>query len=216
MAHINAKDIYRQLGKKIDGLPTRVPWNEALYEILKELYTPNEAEVLIRMPYVLSSFERLARITRFDEARLRATLDRLCEKGLVFDVWVKDQFRYMPAPLAIGIFELTMMRTRGELRQAEWARLFHDYMQGTHAFYTANFKDDEKISFMRVLPHVEAIGETGYVEILDYEKAASIIENTNRFAIGLCSCRHEKFHVGRRLARYRLKPARRLGRTPIS
>ena len=35
MAHINAKDIYRQLGKKIDGLPTRVPWNETLYEILK-------------------------------------------------------------------------------------------------------------------------------------------------------------------------------------
>src|SRR5512135_2801395 len=131
MAHINAKDLYRQLGKKIDGLPTRASWNERLYDILKELYTPEEAEVLIRMPYVLSSFQRIAHITRFDEARLRATLDSLCAKGLVFDVWVKDRYRYMPAPLAVGIFELTMMRTLGELRQAEWARLFHDYLQGT-------------------------------------------------------------------------------------
>ena len=130
MAHINAKDIYRQLGKKIDGLPTRVPWNETLYDILKELYTPEEAEVLIRMPYGLSSFEQIARITRFDEARLRAALDSLCAKGLVFDVRVKDRYRYMPAPMAVGIFELTMMRTQGELRYAEWARLFHDYLQG--------------------------------------------------------------------------------------
>lgn len=211
MAHINARDIYRQLGRKIDGLPTRVPWNETLYEILKELYTPEEAEVLIRMPYVLSSLERIARITRFDEARLRATLDGLCEKGLVFDVWVKDRFRYMPAPLAVGIFELTMMRTRGELRQAEWARLFHDYLQGTHAFYAANFKDGEKVSIMRVLPHEEAIGEAGYVEILDYEKAASIVENTSRFAIGLCSCRHEKLHVGEKACQVPLETCSSFG-----
>ncbi len=196
MAHVNARNIYRQLGKKIDGLPTRVPWNETLYEILKELYTPDEAEVLIRMPYVLSRFERIARITRFDEARLRATLESLCEKGLAFDVCVNDQLRYMPAPLAVGIFELTMMRTRGELRHAEWAKLFHEYMQGTHSFYAANFKDGEQISIMRVLPHEEAIGEAGYVEVLDYEKATAIVENANRFAVGLCSCRHEKLHVG--------------------
>ncbi len=196
MAHINAKDIYRQLGKKIDSLPTRAPWNETLYEILKELYTPEEAEVLIRMPYVLSSVERIARITGFDEARLRATLDRLCEKGLVFDVWVKDRFRYMPAPLAVGIFELTMMRTQGELKYAEWARLFHEYMQGTNAFYAANFKNGEKVSIMRVVPHEKALGEAEYVEVLDYEKATAIVENANRFAIGLCSCRHEKLHVG--------------------
>jgi hypothetical protein len=85
MAHVTARDIYRKLGKKIDGLPTRVPWNESLYEILKELYTPEEAELLIKMPYVLSSLKRIARITRLDEAELRVTLDRLCEKGLVFD-----------------------------------------------------------------------------------------------------------------------------------
>jgi hypothetical protein len=90
MAHPNAKDIYHKLGRKIDGLPTRVSRNAALYEILKELYTPEEAEVLVRMPYGLSSFARVARITRIDEARLRAALDSLCEKGLVFDLWVKD------------------------------------------------------------------------------------------------------------------------------
>jgi len=119
MAHNNAKDNYRKLGKKIDNLPTRAPWNETFYEILKELYTPQEAEVLIRMPYGLASFEQVARCTKKDQTQLRATLESLCEKGLVFDIRVKDQYRYMPAPLAVGIFEMTMMRTRGELRSAE-------------------------------------------------------------------------------------------------
>ena len=196
MAHLTTKDTYRQLGKKIDHLPERVPWNDTLYEILKELYTPAEAQVLVRMPYVLSDFERIARITRFDRAQLRAILDGLCEKGLVFDVWVKDRYHYMPAPLAVGIFEMTMMRTRGEVKYAEWAKLFHDYMQGTSEFYAANLQAREQVSLMRTLPHVETIGPADYVEILDYEKATAIVEESRRFAVGLCSCRHEQLHLG--------------------
>jgi len=196
LAHGNVKEIYRKLGKKIDNLPARAPWNEAFYEILKELYTPREAEVLIAMPFRLASFEQVARCTGNDEAQLHAILDSLCEKGLVFDIKVKNKFLYMPAPLAVGIFEMTMMRTRGELRSAEWARLFHEYMQGTGAFYEANFKNGMRVSVMRTLPHVETIDEAEFVEILDYEKASAIVENANRFAIGLCSCRHEKLHLG--------------------
>ena len=198
MAHDNGKDVYRQLGKKIDSLPTRAPWNSAFYEILKALYTPQEAEVVASMPFGLSTFEQVARCTHHPEAPLRATLESLCEKGLVFDMWTKDHYRYMPAPMVVGIFEMTMMRTRGELRSAEWARLFDEYMQGTDAFYAANHGHGERVSVMRVVPHTQAIPEADYVEILDYEKAAAIVEATNRYAIGLCSCRHEKQEVGKK------------------
>ena len=50
MGHLVGKDLYRKLGKKIDGLSMRAPWNEAFYNILKALYTPEEAEVVIKMP----------------------------------------------------------------------------------------------------------------------------------------------------------------------
>ena len=39
---------------------------------------------------------------------------------------------------------------------------------------------------------------TEYTEVLDYEKATSIVESHSKFAIGLCSCRHEKLHVGKK------------------
>ena len=196
MAHRAGKDIYRKLGKKIDGLTVRAPWNQTLYRILKELYTPREAEILVRMPDGLSSLDRMKRATRMDECELLIALEDLCEKGLVFDVQVKDKIFYAPAPMVVGIFEMTMMRTRGELRQAEWARLFHEYLHGDHSFYAANFGHGERTSVMRALPHEVAFESDSQVEILDYEKATSIIENTDKFSIGLCSCRHEKLHVG--------------------
>jgi Pyruvate/2-oxoacid:ferredoxin oxidoreductase delta subunit len=196
MAHGNGKELYRKLGQKIDSLSTRAPWNDILYRILVELYSPREAELLVGMPYGLSSLEELKRSTRFETAELQSTLAGLCEKGLAADFWVKDRYYYTPAPMAVGIFEMTMMRTRGEVRYAEWAKLFHEYMHGDHAFYAANFRHGEKVSILRALPHEEAVDPANRVEILDYEKAAAIVEQENKFAVGLCSCRHEKLHLG--------------------
>ena len=195
MGHISAKDIYRQLGKKIDCSVTRAPWNQTLFHILKELYTLQEAEVIVKMPYSLSTFDQVATATKFERVELQKILDGLCDKGLVFDILLNDKYYYIQAPMVVGIFEMTMMRTRGELNYADWAKLFHEYLNKGD-FYAANFKHDEKISPLRVLPHEETIDEDSFVEILDYERAKTIIENTDKFSIGLCSCRHEKLHVG--------------------
>ncbi len=196
MGHIISKDIYRQLGKKINGLQVKAPWNKAFYEILKELYTPEEADVLIKMPYGMSSFDRVAKITKCDETNLRRILDSLCTKGLVFDIWINDKYHYMPSPMVIGIFEMTMMRVGANLNSKTWARMFHEYMHGDDTFYAENFKHGERTSVIRALPHEEAFEDTAFVEVLDYEKATSIVEESDRFAIGLCSCRHEKLHIG--------------------
>ena len=56
-------------------------------------------------------------------------------------------------------------------------------MHGSDVFYSANFKHGEKISIMRALPHEESIETGSFVEILDYGKATSIIENAKKFAI---------------------------------
>jgi len=49
---------------------------------------------------------------------------------------------------------------------------------------------------MRTLPHEGTIIESGFTEVLDYGKALSVIESQNKFAVELCSCRHEKHHTG--------------------
>ena len=49
MGHLVGKALFRKLGRKIDGLETRAPWNDKLYAVLKELYTEEEANVVIKM-----------------------------------------------------------------------------------------------------------------------------------------------------------------------
>lgn len=196
MGHVAAKDMYRKLGKKIDGLSLRVPWNDTLYAILKELYTPEEAELVVKMPYSLSNLDTIERVTKMFRSDLQRLLDGLAEKGLVIDVWAGKEYYYVVSPLIIGIFEFTMMRTRGELDMKTWAKLFHEYLQDHGEFYKANFAKGQSVSPLRALPHEGTVAESDFVEVLDYEKASSIVEQAEKFAIGICSCRHEKYHAG--------------------
>jgi Pyruvate/2-oxoacid:ferredoxin oxidoreductase delta subunit len=196
MGHVIGKDVYRKLGEKIDKLTVRAPWNETFHAILKELYSAEEADVVVKMPYGLSNLDRIEKITKYERSKLQKILESLCSKGLVMDLWINGEYQYMLSPLVIGIFEFTMMRTGKDLNTKEWAKLFHNYLESDGTFYAANFKHNEKISPLRTLPHEDAIETSEYVEVLDYEKATAIVEGAQKFSIGLCSCRHEKLHVG--------------------
>ncbi|NOY87645.1 MAG: 4Fe-4S dicluster domain-containing protein [Deltaproteobacteria bacterium] len=196
MGHLVGKDIYRDLGRKIDGLSVRTPWNDTLHQILRELYSAEEADVVVRMPYRLSRFEKIVQATGYDRTRLRNILEALAEKGLVIDLQIRGRGYYMPSPMVIGIFEFTMMRTGGDLDMAGISRLFSEYMEKDDIFWAANFAKGEKVSVMRTVPWEDTIRNSERVEVLDYEKAAAIIGESDRFAVGLCSCRHKKHHSG--------------------
>ena len=196
MGHMVGKDVYRKLGKKIDSLTMRTPWNDTFHAIVKELYTTDEADLIVKMPYGMASFDKIAKVTGYDKTTLKKLLESLCSKGLVLDIGVEGKYRYMISPLIVGIFEFTMMRTRGRLNSKEWARLFHKYLNDPDTFYKANCGAGQKVSPLRTLPHEGTVDENEFVEVLDYEKATAIVEDAGSFAIGICSCRHEKLHMG--------------------
>jgi ferredoxin len=210
MGHLSGKDIYNHLENKIDSLPFRVNKSKAFLRILKELYTPAEAEVVVNMPNVLSPASQIEKTTRIGEPHLTKILESLSNKGLVIDLWLRDKYYYMPSPLAVGIFEFTMMRTGENLDTKKWAGLFKEYLSENES-YAVNSKGGKKISPMRVLPHEGTIVPSVYTEVLDYEKATSIINSHKKFAIGLCSCRHEKLHTGEKKCNTPLETCLTLG-----
>ncbi len=196
MGHLAGKELYRKLGKKVDGQTSRAPWNDTLYAILKELYTSEEADLIVRMPYGLAGLDQIEKVTGYERDSLVRMLTGLAGKGLVVDVHGGGKSFYMVSPLIVGIFEFTMMRTRGQLNMKEWARLFHEYLQDGDTYFRANLSKGQKVPPLRTLPHEETLTEADYVEILDYDKASAIVDDTRKFAVGICSCRHEKLHVG--------------------
>ncbi|WP_027177292.1 ATP-binding protein [Maridesulfovibrio hydrothermalis] len=196
MGHIIGKDIYRKLGEKVDNTTVRMPWSDAMHEMLVNLYTPAEADLIVRMPYRPSTVERISRLTGMDAGVLQPLLEGMCFKGLVCDLWEDGQYQYMISPFVIGFFEFTMMRTQGQLESKKWAELFQSYMFGDKSFFESNFGDGQQISIMRALPYEDAVRDVEHVEILDYEKASALVAQHDKFAVGICSCRHEKMHLG--------------------
>jgi Pyruvate/2-oxoacid:ferredoxin oxidoreductase delta subunit len=194
MGHLVGKDVFRRLGKKLDGLEIRVPWNGKLHAVLKELYSADEAELVVRMPYGLSTIQEIGRASGQDNATVQRLLGEMTRKGLVMDLWIGGEYRYTPSPMIVGLFEFTLMRVGPDLNTREWARLLHDYMD--EAFYEANWGDGNRFSIFRTLPHEQALRRSEYAEILDHDKASALIAGTKRFSIGLCSCRHEMLHLG--------------------
>jgi Pyruvate/2-oxoacid:ferredoxin oxidoreductase delta subunit len=196
MGHLVAKKRYEKLGEKIDSLSTRVALNKAFYEILKEIYTEEEADFICKMPYSFASFNKIKRVTKLDDATISRMLESLCSKGLVMDIMTKGKYYYMIAPMVVGIFEFTMMRTGDNINSKKMASLFHEYMNTSSDFFTKNFNKGKNTSFMRTIPHEEVIDHTGYIEILSYEKASDIIEQSKKISVSICACRHEKLHLG--------------------
>ncbi|MEW5734249.1 MAG: 4Fe-4S dicluster domain-containing protein [Thermodesulfobacteriota bacterium] len=195
MGHMAAKDIYGDLSDKIDGMWVRAPKKKSFYEVLKLLYSPEEAEMVVSMPYGFSDLSRIAKLAQKPEAETRKILEGLADKGLVLDIAPASQTFYMVSPIVIGLFEFTMMRTDPDVDHKQAAKLFQNCMLEDGALFAANFPKGSKMSVMRTLPHESAVRPEQYVEILDYEKAAALVETFDTFTVGICSCRHKKLHL---------------------
>jgi ferredoxin len=147
------------------------------------------------MPTGLATIDRIAKVTGYSRKRLELLLTGLASKGLVMDLWARGSCRYTISPLVVGIFEFTMMRADRSLDMPRLAALFRDYLGSPQGPLPASFGSGERVSFMRTLSHEDAVF-AGSVEVLDHDKASALIEEAGEMAVGACSCRHEKLHLG--------------------
>ena len=196
MGHLASKDAYHGVARKLDSLTVRTPHTPALRAILEELYTPREAELVARMPTALCRLDQIARVTGIDVRELEGLLEGLCAKGLVIDLFFERESLplYQVSPFVIGVFEFTMMRTASDADHRRRAHLFREYWE---TFCAANMGAG-RTSIARALPHEATLPSDDHVEVLDYERASCVVDAADRFSVGICSCRHEKEHLGER------------------
>jgi len=112
MGHLHAsKDRWLALQRRVDKTQTGLPPTPELHDILRHLFTEQEADIAARLPVVPRSLSSLARRFDLPAESLRAILDRMADKGLVFDLPPPPRGTfYMRAPPVIGFFEFSMMR----------------------------------------------------------------------------------------------------------
>lgn len=196
MGHIiNAKEeIYHALAERLSKTPEGSPINETLMAILHRLYTESEAMVGSKFPLVPMTLDKIAAITGMDETELKTILDGMSYKGLVVDIPRKDSFYYMLAPMLVGFFEYTFMRTGNQLDMKELAELFDRYFHEEEVMREIAGIDTR---IMRTLVYENVIPVAVETEVLTYERASEIIRQSGGGAIAMCPCRHEAAHLGK-------------------
>jgi len=196
MGHIhNGRGVYGRLQKRLDRFPIGAPPAPALYEILRMLYTEEEAEVGARMPIRFTDLQGIAKRTGKSPEALRPILHRMADKGLVMDFEHKGKFTYILSPTVFGFFEFAFMRVRGDLPQKEIARHMVAYAHDEPDFARAVFAG--KTQFGRTLVHEDQLDPAELTQILDHERATDIVRKAKAWAVSLCYCRHIQEHEGK-------------------
>jgi formate hydrogenlyase subunit 6/NADH:ubiquinone oxidoreductase subunit I len=196
MGHIrNGQGVYGRLQKRLDRFPIGAPPAPALFEILKRLYTEEEAEIGCRMPIWFTDLDGIARRTGKKPDTLRPILEGMAGKGLVMDFERKGKTTYILSPTVLGFFEFAFMRVRDDIPQKEVARYMVEYAHDRPDFARSVFAG--KTQAGRTLVHENTIDLEDATRILDYEQATEIVKNAKAWAVSLCYCRHVMEHEGK-------------------
>jgi len=203
MGHLgHIKDEYRALVGRLEAGQVAMPeprdpraW-QGWKDILEILYSPEEAELASRMPVRPTDIERLAATLAIPAAQLRPRLDAMCDKGLVMDLVHPETGRtkYMLSPPVVGFFEFSMMRAHDSIPKKRMAEALEAYAHGDETFAREVFGHETVIG--RAVVHETALSDDARPDVLDWERATSLIEDASALAVSICYCRHKAKHLG--------------------
>lgn len=170
----------------------RAAWRD----ILEILFTPDEAALAARMPIAPTPLSVLAARTDMPEVELASRLDAMAEKGIVMDMPGREgrEPHYLLAPPVVGFFEFSMMRAKDSIPKERMAGALHAYTVGDDTFAREMFNTSTVVG--RTAVHETVISESELPEVLDWERASSIVGDSKRLAVSLCYCRHKAQHLG--------------------
>lgn len=194
MAHLTGRTGYKNLIDRYNKFPQGAPESETLYEILKVMFTHEEASLVSLLPIKPFSVKSAAKIWKMSEADALKILDNLAEKALLLDMNDTEEQKYVVPPPMIGFFEFALMRTGGHFDQKLLSELFHQYLETEEEFMRKLLALKTPIG--RVLVNESAVKEEDHAYVLDYERATKIIEKADSVGVSRCYCRHKAEHLG--------------------
>ncbi len=169
------------------------------FALLKELFTPEEAALAIKMPITPFIAETFAKeVVGDDPGVVKNVLERMADKGIVFTVDREDVRLYTLMPLVPGIFEMQFLSGEVSERTKRLARLFDDYFVLVRKAVTdcrvETLGSRAVFPFARVIPVEEDIPTD--VMVHPYDRVSQYIAKSDYIAVGVCYCRHHGELVG--------------------
>jgi ferredoxin len=177
--------MYHHLSEHLARHPAGFPRPAGGHDIdlLKKLFTEEEAEIAVHLTMKPQSVTQLSEKTRIGADELGKILARMSDKCIIFESKKNGEPRYILPPFVPGIFESQVHNIDVELARA-FEKLYPELVK---EFASA------ETPWMRVIPAEQSLVTT---EVVPYEKASAVVKNAKAIAITDCICRKEHKLLG--------------------
>jgi formate hydrogenlyase subunit 6/NADH:ubiquinone oxidoreductase subunit I len=176
-------DIYERLREILDAHPTTAPKAKSINEILKILFTPQEAAVAVQMSYKMKTPAAIAQKTGISESETLRHLEAMAKKGVIAARVKNGEKNYSLVPLIPGVFEFPFMKGGGTPMHERLGKLWEEYH---HEALGASFAGNPT-PLMRVVAVDKSI--TARDRVHPYEEVKNFINNASFIAVTNCACR---------------------------
>jgi len=171
-------DIYESLRQVLDAHPSTAPQAESIHEILKILFTPEEAALAATMSFKVRPGSEIAIKAGLDEETVLMHLEAMADKGIIISRNKDGEIHYGLVPLIPGVFEFPFMKSSLTPLHQRLGELWEDYhREALGAAFAGN-----PTPLMR-----EAIPSRDRVH--PYEEVVNFIEEAPFIALADCACR---------------------------
>jgi electron transport complex protein RnfB len=180
-------DVYEQLRAKLDTHPMGAPERASILEILRILFTPEEAALALHLPFKPGRDSEIAAKAGLPVDEVVACCEAMADKGLVYAFEARGRHFYMLFPTAPGLFEFPFMKHgRLDLPFERLAELWEAYYADGWGAEMAG----DVTHMARVIP----IQETVHAQqtVLAYEEVAGYVERAKYISVQDCACRVSK------------------------
>lgn len=184
--------LQHRLSQKVQGNPP----SPTLMNILRILFSPDEAKLASQLPHNLTLVSTLAKSLGIPENELNDKVTAMARRGILFDLECNGQRYVTLPPVVIGFFEFVFMRARPDIPMKELAHLFEQYFTENDGALAKSFWQGD-MQLARTFVQEETIsGSSDHSQVLDWERATHIVSTAATISVGMCQCQHLAQHLG--------------------
>ncbi len=186
-----SEKVYTKLAKHLSSLGMGYPEKEELLEILKENFTPLEAEVALAIPTKVIPLEpvpvsEIEPLLNIKGEELKCILSNLAQRGLLFSKRMEDgQTGYALQQFGYGFPQTFFWKGEHTPRAKRMAELIAKYSKRDQLL-EAYGKTETKP--FRYIPASQAIDPEEHA-VFPFEMMEEVIKRVHRIALAHCPCR---------------------------
>jgi NAD-dependent dihydropyrimidine dehydrogenase PreA subunit len=183
---MSGSTVYDDLVEHLNSMPVGAPKTPELIEILKTLYSEEEASLAPKLPFLPMTLDGLAERTGVERNKLEAMLENMADKGIAAVETLGDQKMYRLLPTVVGFSETPFWAGKRTPETEKLAKLWRNY--GRNAFlHEIGGAGLSETPMTRVIPMEQSLSDPR--KVADFERVAERVKGTSYQAVAHCPCR---------------------------